>query len=242
MHREGNSNSRPMEVENNTETQLEKKDPWEAQWEKWKRWGPAEAIERGIKEGVPAEVVRKFALEELSKMEETRNPASLYHFRRFLWKKVEIVPMSGDELLVLGEQVYQFYLADKNYYSAMLVAEQIYGKKSSEWKRAWKARKAQLGRGKKMEMATTEEIDIQIPLPPSATFADLLRAIDNLRDQDTDDVLAGDIREMDEETIEELGELFGDEEKARKVEILPFFEQRGYNREEVERLLPVKFV
>jgi hypothetical protein len=159
-----------------------------------------------------------------------------------------------EELKAIGDRAYQYALKKDMFNTAMKLAEELYGKDSEEWQRAYqvmdgvrqKMQEAQKSRDvKKTKEHPEDGREIRVLLSKDATFADLFAAIDALEKKEgegvvhLDDELADN---FDEKIAEEILAFRGiDNNKAASTKVIDFFKAHGLPQSDIITLLPIKF-
>ncbi len=213
-------------------------------WDKLKQGGAAFAISKGKEIGVPQEELDRFAQDVIAREIEDKNYGLVYRFRKNIGIGTE------EDVRAAGEQAYKFFLESRDLSSAVSIAEDIYGRDSEEYRRAYKDNEAEQKktkdkRKKKEAEIEDEEQELNVILSKDATFSDLLNAIDFIEKEKG----LGELHfeeelwdNFDSEIVEEILS-FRDIQasKAATTKFMDFFKERGYSQSDVSKFLPIRF-
>lgn len=199
-----------------------------AEWEELKQGGEAFAINKGKEIGVPREELDRFAEDVVARETKNHNYAFIYRFMKGMGIGTE------KELRAVGEKAYQSFCDAREFGSAMAMAEDVYGRDSTEYKRANEASEAEWKKAEVVE---------NVIISKDATFADLFHAIKAIKEGS--EVLHFEEElwdNFDAEIVEEVL-AFRDARasKAAITKVLDFFKEHGYTQSDISTFLPIKF-
>ena len=235
-------------------TGIERAEPTEAYdekaWEKLKQEGgdrPAFVIAKGYETSVSKDELDRFAESVLSREMQNQNYGLVYRFRKDMGIGTE------EEIRAAGEQAYKVFLERGDHGSATSIAENLYGRDSEEWRRAFVASEAELKKTeerrkrkeRKEKEIEDEERELNATISKDATFTDLFNAINDIEEKEGLGELHFEEELWDNFDPEIVEEILAFREvqasKAATTKVLDFFNERGYSQIDVSTFLPIKF-
>ena len=148
---------------------------------------------------------------------------------------------TADEVREAGVAAYQKAVDEENPGSALLIAEEIYGKESPEFATALAGFKAEedakILERQALREGAEDETEEFVTLPLSATISQMEanREHDNLLLE----VLHEELRSFGQDVLSAYIELT--EKEKESTTVLSFFAKFGYSQDDVETTLPVRF-
>ncbi|MDD5341425.1 MAG: hypothetical protein PHC97_03250 [Patescibacteria group bacterium] len=205
-----------------------------AKWEILKNGREYNAVVKGREYGVPDSVVNEFIKQKIDEHLKAKDYFWLFNFMKATGSGTE------EEIKKIGDLAFKKALADKNYATAMELAGKLYGKDSEQYKLSVKSlAKVKIESAKETERIENELEGEEVEISPDATVADLFKAINKLEDK-IGEGNSGFGAELSENFDRVVGEELRGEE-SRKIKVIDFFKRYGYDKDDIEVFLPIRF-